>query len=130
MKKKEKAQYSHTTRDNGKYIRLTEMLKIINGTLPESKRIARETLLARIKNYAENNKDFLVKNGIELIRQDPSPSPEKSPILVDYDYIQKNIPSLMESDTLRDLQEQIKNQAEQIRIIYEVMYLKGFLRRE
>jgi hypothetical protein len=106
------------------------MLKIINGTLPESKRIARETLLARIKNYAENNKDFLVKNGIELIRQDPSPSPEKSPILVDYDYIQKNIPSLMESDTLRDLQEQIKNQAEQIRIIYEVMYLKGFLRRE
>jgi hypothetical protein len=118
--------YTGTTRSNGKYIRLTEMVDIINKGLPSEKCVSRETLLARIKAYIDNNPNDL--EGVELIKQDKN-SP-KSPILVNYDHIKASIPSLMESDIMRDMSEKIKNLEEQMRIIYEVMYLRGFLRRD
>jgi hypothetical protein len=126
---KNKKEYANTTRSNAKYIRLTELVDIVNKDAIESKKVSRETLLARIKSYIAINLDQLKKEGVDLIKQDPSNSPEKSPILVDYDYIQKNIPSLVESEIIKNLIEKVTAQEERLKVIYEICYLKGFLRR-
>lgn len=114
--------YNKITRSDAKYIRLTEALDMLNETVPEDKKLTRETLLARIRRYESETQDTILK-------QDPTPCPTKSPLLVDYDKLQTSIPSLMKSSLIDELIQKVESQQEQLRVLYEIMYMKGFLRK-
>lgn len=122
VKEEEVKTYNTKTRSNAKYIRLTEALELLNEGLKESQKISRETLLARIRRYEQETNDM-------ILQQDPTPSPSKTPLLVDFDKLKTSIPSLQESEIIADLITKVETQQEQIRILYEVCYQKGFLRR-
>jgi len=114
--------YNKITRSDAKYIRLTEALDLLNETVSEDKKLTRETLLARIRRYES-------ESGDRILQQDPTPCPAKSPLLVDFDKLQTSIPSLMKSSIVDDLIQKVELQQEQIRVLYEVCYMKGFLKK-
>ena len=53
----------------------------------------------------------------------------KEPILIDWDHVTSKIPTLIESKTIQDIIEKMIKLEEEIHIIKEVCYTRGFLSR-
>lgn len=112
--------YNKTANTDSKYIRISEACEKLN--------IKREVLLYRLEKYQKETSDIIMyqHDGKEMYPFDGS----KNPIFIDLDKAERKVPLLKRSETIEQLLKDVEELKEQTRILYEVCYIRGFLRRK
>ncbi len=112
--------YQKQIRDNSKYVPISDVVKKLN--------IKREALIYRLEKFQNDQNDIIVMYQYDdktMFKYNGS----KNPIYIDYELMERSVPVLQENETITKLIDDVEKHNEQIRVLYEVCYMKGFLRR-
>lgn len=112
--------YEKQIRENPKYTPISDVCEKLN--------IKREALIYRLERFQQESEIVVMYqyDNNNMFKYDGS----KYPIYIDYELMEKSVPVLMESGTTAKLIADVKELKEQVQVLYEVCYMKGFLRRE